>query len=213
MVLQRGRWHNQPTYLVGFSQATLAASFSPIMYKPASPPAANAAAAARRPAAHHVVAVAGQDNIVTVWLAAAARPVVVLREVFQQPPSDLSWGADGYTLVVSGYDGTVVVLRFTPEELGLVLPEVRGRGWGCRGGGVLQLVGLSLYVAVLSCVVYDRVCVCVWCRWFCVSCRRERGEKYATRDSSLSGIVSWAVEVALQQRWRSKLYEISSPYK
>ncbi|CAN0273300.1 unnamed protein product, partial [Hapterophycus canaliculatus] len=104
VVLQRGRWQNQPTYLVGFSQATLAASFSPIIYKPAAAPAASsgaaAAAAARRPAAHHVVAVAGQDNIVTVWLAAAARPVVVLKEVFQQPPSDLSWGADGYTLVV-----------------------------------------------------------------------------------------------------------------
>lgn len=112
---------------MGFSQATLAASFSPIIYKPAAPPSTSPSATARRPAAHHVVAVAGQDNIVTVWLAAAARPVVVLKEVFQQPPSDMSWGADGYTLVVSGYDGTVVVLRFTPEELGVVLPEVRGR--------------------------------------------------------------------------------------
>lgn len=122
VVLQRGRWHDQPTFLVGFSQATLAASFSPIIYKPT----AEAAAAGSRPA-HHVVAVAGQDNVITVWLAAAARPVVILKEVFQQPPSDLSWGADGYTLVVSGYDGTVVVLRFTPEELGAVLPEVSER--------------------------------------------------------------------------------------
>eukprot|EP00903_Cladosiphon_okamuranus_P014287 g13270.t1 len=118
VVLQRGRWHDQPTFLVGFSQATLAASFSPIIYRPT----AKAAAAGGRPA-HHVVAVAGQDNVITVWLAAAARPVVILKEVFQQPPSDLSWGADGYSLVVSGYDGTVVVLRFTPEELGSVLPE------------------------------------------------------------------------------------------
>eukprot|EP00752_Nemacystus_decipiens_P011990 g10630.t1 len=126
VVLQRGRWHDQPTFLVGFTQATLAASFSPIIYKPTDKAAAAAAAAAAaegRPKAHHVVAVAGQDNVITVWLAAAARPVVVLKEVFQQPPSDLSWGADGYTLVVSGYDGTVVVLRFTPEELGAVLPE------------------------------------------------------------------------------------------
>ena len=134
VVLQRGRWHDQPTFLVGFSQATLAASFSPIIYKPTP----KAAAAGGRPAAHHVVAVAGQDNVITVWLAAAARPVVILKEVFQQPPSDLSWSADGYTLVVSGYDGTVVVLRFTPEELGSVLPEVRrGRGVRTADGGNL----------------------------------------------------------------------------
>lgn len=134
VVLQRGRWHDQPTFLVGFSQATLAASFSPIIYKPTP----KAAAAGGRPAAHHVVAVAGQDNVITVWLAAAARPVVILKEVFQQPPSDLSWSADGYTLVVSGYDGTVVVLRFTPEELGSVLPEVRrSRGVRTADGGNL----------------------------------------------------------------------------
>lgn len=125
MVLQRGRWHDQPTFLVGFSQATLAASFSPIIYKPT----AAAAAAGGRPKSHHVVAVAGQDNIVTVWLAAAARPLVILKDVFQQPPSDLSWSADGYTLVVSGYDGTVVVMRFTQEELGEVLSEVSRFRW------------------------------------------------------------------------------------
>ncbi|CAB1115812.1 unnamed protein product [Ectocarpus sp. CCAP 1310/34] len=119
VVLQRGRWDDQPTFLVGFSQATLAASFSPIIYKPT----AAAAAAGGRPKSHHVVAVAGQDNIVTVWLAAAARPLVILKDVFQQPPSDLSWSADGYTLVVSGYDGTVVVMRFTQEELGVVVSE------------------------------------------------------------------------------------------
>ena len=122
VVLKRGRWHDKPTYLVGFSQCTLAASFSPKIYRPAATATA-AGAVASRPA-HHVVAVAGQDNIITLWLTAAARPFLILRDVFQQPPTDLSWGADGYTLVVSGYDGTVVVMRFTPEELGAVLPEV-----------------------------------------------------------------------------------------
>lgn len=176
MVIQRGHWHDQPTFLVGFSQATLAASFSPVIYKPTAKAAAAAAAAAGgggggggggRPASHHVVAVAGQDNVITVWLAAAARPVVVLKEVFQQPPSDLSWGADGYTLVVSGYDGTVVVLRFTPEELGAVLPEVSdspgrvfvfaqrregGRVWGwdlCFAGLFRWLVRTSTSVVAV----------------------------------------------------------------
>ncbi len=121
MVLLRGRWHDKPTFLVGFSQCTLTASFSPKIFKSAA--AAGVAPAGSGPA-HHVVAVAGQDNIITLWLTAAARPFLILRDVFQKPPSDLSWGGDGYTLVVSGYDGTVVVMRFTPEELGAVLPEV-----------------------------------------------------------------------------------------
>lgn len=71
----------------------------------------------------------------TVWLAAAARPLVILKDVFQQPPSDLSWSADGYTLVVSGYDGTVVVMRFTQEELGVVLSEVSKVWQGLRWTG------------------------------------------------------------------------------
>ena len=49
---------------------------------------------------HHVVTVAGRDNVITVWLAAASRPLVILKEVFQQPPSDVSWENDGYTLGV-----------------------------------------------------------------------------------------------------------------
>lgn len=141
MVFHRGRWDQNPTSLVGHLQSTLVASFSPLIYRQraASTPANAGAAApsvpAARTAVHHVVAVAGRDNVITVWLAAASRPVVILREVFQQPPSDLSWGADGYTLLVSGHDGTVVVLRLSEEELGVPLPEVRlwGRGLG-RGG-------------------------------------------------------------------------------
>lgn len=149
MVFFRGRWEEKPTSLVGHTACTLAASFSPaIYYKPAptspkpviataakgAPGDASSAASAASPtpkagkskaAAHQVVAIAGQDKVVTVWLAAAKRPVAILREVFDKPPSDLSWGADGYTLVASGHDGTVVVLRFTPEELGLPLSEVR----------------------------------------------------------------------------------------
>lgn len=94
------------------------------MYRKHTATDADAKALDTRPAVHHVVAVAGRDNVITVWLAAASRPVVILKEVFQQPPSDFSWGADGFTLVVSGHDGAVIVLRFTPEELGQPLPEV-----------------------------------------------------------------------------------------
>lgn len=133
VVFLRGRWDQNPTSLVGHLQSTLVASFSPLIYRQSAAPAPAAASAAAtaspvavaRTAVHHVVAVAGRDNVITVWLAAASRPVVILREVFQQPPSDLSWGADGYTLLVSGHDGTVVVLRLSEEELGVPLPEVR----------------------------------------------------------------------------------------
>lgn len=148
VVLIRGRWEESSTSLVGHSSHTLAASFSPIIYHKPAAAAAPAPAVANGGASpgdnangtppspapkggHQVVAVAGQDRVVTVWLAAANRPVAILREVFDKPPSDLSWGADGYTLLVSGHDGSVIVLRFTPEELGVPLPEVgrfaRGR--------------------------------------------------------------------------------------
>lgn len=145
VVLMRGRWEENPTSLVGHSAYTLVASFSPAIYYKAAPPvnsapatvsngsakasggdaAASTASGSAPKSGHQVVAVAGQDRVVTVWLAAANRPVAILREVFDKPPSDLSWGADGYTLLVSGHDGTVVFLRFTDEELGTLLPEVK----------------------------------------------------------------------------------------
>lgn len=117
---------------MGHAECTLTASFSPVIYhKTATGTAVNGDVLAgggksseKRPAVHHVVAVAGRDNVITVWLAAASRPLVILKEVFQQPPSDVSWGDDGYTLVVSGHDGSVIVLRFTAEELGTALSEV-----------------------------------------------------------------------------------------
>lgn len=136
VVLFRGRWDQTPTSLVGHAECTLTASFSPVIYhKKATGAAVKGDASAgggksseKRPAVHHVVAVAGRDNVITVWLAAASRPLVILKEVFQQPPSDVSWGNDGYTLMVSGHDGSVIVLRFTAEELGTALSEVTH--WG-----------------------------------------------------------------------------------
>ena len=134
VVLSRGRWDQTPTSLVGHAECTLTACFSPVIYRKQSAAGVTAKGDAsagggktmeKRPTVHHVVAVAGRDNVITVWLAAASRPLVIIKEVFQQPPSDVAWGADGYTLVVSGHDGSVVVLRFTADELGTALPEVR----------------------------------------------------------------------------------------
>ncbi|CAN0112504.1 unnamed protein product, partial [Laminaria digitata] len=162
VVFLRGRWDQNPTSLVGHLQSTLVASFSPLIYRQSAPPAPATATAAPAPApavartaVHHVVAVAGRDNVITVWLAAASRPVVILREVFQQPPSDLSWGADGYTLLVSGHDGTVVVLRLSEEELGVPLPEadrrahltkIYGKDAGVPGNLALALDGAPALV-------------------------------------------------------------------
>lgn len=180
VVLIRGRWEENPTSLVGHSNYTLAASFSPTIYHKAVPITSSAAQAgasgcssgtsstsskgsaggnraggdgtngasstSATKGGHQVVAVAGQDRVVTVWLAAANRPVAILREVFDKPPSDLSWGTDGYTLLISGHDGTVVILRFTKAELGMPLPEVtttwrrfRKGGWrGCDPARLLR---------------------------------------------------------------------------
>lgn len=148
VVFTRGLWDKPPTSLVGNSQSTLAAAFSPIMYHKRSAtatavarsskaketravgasdgPSSSGSSSSRgsRPGVHHVVAIAGRDNVITIWLAAESRPVAILKEVFQQPPSDLAWAPDGYTLLISGHDGVVVVLRFSTQEIGLPLPEV-----------------------------------------------------------------------------------------
>lgn len=176
MLLFRGRWEENPIGLIGHTASTLVAVFSPTIYHKPAPGSATATTAATtastldaaanggatvtaatppspagKPppkAGHQVVAIAGQDRVVTVWLAAANRPVAILREVFDKPPSDLSWGKDGYTLVVSGHDGTVVVLRFTPEELGLPLPEVRALFVFVQRGQGVGRQGVCLYVCV-----------------------------------------------------------------
>lgn len=145
VIFIRGRWTQEPTALVGHAGNTLAAAFSPVIYRKLSDDSVrrtspqpqdvtvgfsdagahtiDSSQSKQAAPAHNVVAVAGQDRVLTVW-PGAARPVAILREIFRKPPSDLSWGADGYTLLASGHDGTVAVMRFTPEEVGVPLPKV-----------------------------------------------------------------------------------------
>ena len=69
----------------------------------------------------------------TVWTTAGSRPLCIIKNAFKQSVSDLSWSADGSTLVAASLDGTVAFFRF--ERCGEVGDEEEGEAVEVEGVG------------------------------------------------------------------------------
>lgn len=71
-------------------------------------------------------AIGDQRGTISIWLSTAGRPVVALKNALSNAVTDLSWSdEDGRTLVASSFDGEILVVRFSEEELGEVLSKER----------------------------------------------------------------------------------------
>eukprot|EP00742_Colponemidia_sp_Colp-10_P013504 GILJ01015253.1.p1 GENE.GILJ01015253.1~~GILJ01015253.1.p1 ORF type:complete len:964 (-),score=158.74 GILJ01015253.1:236-2866(-) len=68
-------------------------------------------------------AVGSQDGSVSVWVTTLSRPIIVLSDLFSKSVVDMSWGSDGYSLMIGSTDGSVAFVQFESTELGALLPE------------------------------------------------------------------------------------------
>ncbi|KAK4535457.1 hypothetical protein CDCA_CDCA05G1482 [Cyanidium caldarium] len=68
------------------------------------------------------VALGSKDRGLTVWRADHKRPFFSLADVFDDDVQDLSWSADGRSLVACSTDGSAFLVHFEPDELGYVVP-------------------------------------------------------------------------------------------
>lgn len=69
------------------------------------------------------LAIGSRDRSLSVWMTALQRPLLVIRDLFEDSILDLSWSTDGYILLACSGDGTLACLQFTAEQLGKPLSE------------------------------------------------------------------------------------------
>lgn len=64
------------------------------------------------------VAIGSRDRSLSVWLTSLKRPLVVIHELFTHSVLDASWSPCGLRLAACSWDGSVVLIEFTQQELG-----------------------------------------------------------------------------------------------
>lgn len=69
------------------------------------------------------LAIGSRDRCLSVWMTALQRPLLVIRDIFDDSILDLSWSSDGYILLACSGDGTVACLQFNEDELGKPLSQ------------------------------------------------------------------------------------------
>lgn len=108
-IIERTGWKTGMDF-VGHRKAVEVVSFSPHLY--------------RREGGsenHGCLAIGSRDRSLSVWLTNLKRPLVVMHDLFRDSILDVSWGQDGYELLVCSTDGTVAYFAFTEKELGATL--------------------------------------------------------------------------------------------
>ncbi|GJQ84164.1 hypothetical protein Trydic_g2841 [Trypoxylus dichotomus] len=66
-------------------------------------------------------AIGSRDRSISVWLTSLKRPLVVIKDVFDDSVLDISWSSNGLHLLACSWDGTVVCVIFNPNEIGVPL--------------------------------------------------------------------------------------------
>lgn len=112
-IIARGTW-NTDIKLVGHEDSVVVTAFSPRLFKsPDGDP--NAAPAT-------VLALGSRDQSISIWITGRARPLLVLKDVFERQVTDLSWSQDGLTLYASSTAGAVAVIALTAGDIAEPLP-------------------------------------------------------------------------------------------
>ncbi|XP_046591914.1 protein HIRA homolog isoform X1 [Neodiprion lecontei] len=71
-----------------------------------------------KPQQYCCVAIGSRDRSLSVWLTSLKRPLVVVHELFTHSVLDASWSPCGLRLAACSWDGSVVFIEFTQQELG-----------------------------------------------------------------------------------------------
>lgn len=55
------------------------------------------------------------------WLTSLKRPLVVIKDLFDDSVLDITWSSNGLYLLACSWDGTVACITFTQSEIGVPL--------------------------------------------------------------------------------------------
>lgn len=121
-IVNRGSWDSDIN-LIGHEGPVEVCAFSPRMFyrEPITPAQMDANGNPTLPSVT-VIACAGQDKTLSVWNTSYARPFVITQELAAKSISDLAWSPDGEALFMTSLDGSIMVVKFEPGELGYPAP-------------------------------------------------------------------------------------------
>ena len=108
---------------VGHTDPVACAAFNPRIFRHATTAAAAGGDASNGPShgasgtAYTCCALGGQDAILSIWVTASPKALVVVRQVFEQDVLDVAWTPDGYSLLACSMDGSIAVIRLSPLEV------------------------------------------------------------------------------------------------
>jgi len=115
-VYKRGSWSHEVSF-VGHTKSTTVARWNPKMFVKEGGEVENVKGH------YSVCAIGGLDCTVTVWTTSSNRALLVVEEVFREAVLDLTWSPNGLTLFAASHDGSILVVTFDEESLGVVVPD------------------------------------------------------------------------------------------
>lgn len=68
-------------------------------------------------------AMGSRDRSVSVWLTSLKRPLVVIKDLFDDSVLDISWSSNGLHVMACSWDGTVACIMFDKNSIGITLSE------------------------------------------------------------------------------------------
>ena len=139
---ERGAWVQECDF-VGHQSPIVVAAFSPQIYTPPPPPRPPPPPPRAPPRRRTACAVGGQDCNLSVWLTSRAKPLVVVRDLFEKDVLDMAWSPDGRALFCVSMDGTLAALQLEVAEIGTPLPAAERQAWLQRLYGAAPLGGAS----------------------------------------------------------------------
>lgn len=115
-IIERDGWTTDKDF-VGHRKAVTCVRFNSKILQTKQP-------GSSKPTQYCCVAMGSRDRSLSVWLTYLKRPLVVIHDLFKNSVLDASWSPCGMRLAACSWDGTVVFIEFSQQEIGQPLDAV-----------------------------------------------------------------------------------------
>ncbi|XP_063920642.1 protein HIRA homolog isoform X2 [Zophobas morio] len=112
-IIEREGWRQDKDF-VGHRKAVTCVRFNSNILKKMSP-------GSPKSQQYCCCAIGSRDRSISVWLTSLKRPLVVIKDLFDDSVLDISWSSNGLYLFACSWDGSVACVIFDQKEIGIPL--------------------------------------------------------------------------------------------
>ncbi|XP_044271848.1 protein HIRA homolog [Tribolium madens] len=112
-IIEREGWRQDKDF-VGHRKAVTCVRFNSNILKKISP-------GSPKSQQYCCCAIGSRDRSISVWLTSLKRPLVVIKDLFDDSVLDISWSSNGLYLFACSWDGSVACVIFDQREIGIPL--------------------------------------------------------------------------------------------